>query len=350
MNVKFIKIIGGSGCMFSCGIVRGAIPARLLNMSENYRVDVKTSDCIFRDEFENTDMIILQRIGDPSLIPHIRKARWNHTTVIFDIDDALWNLPVSKTDISSKKFRICCDENSARELKEFVSNEVDLITCSTPELKEHVSSVIPNVPIHILPNFVDASYFHPMEGMKTPRKRILWYAANGHNYNAEFLVSVISELFKKRDDIDLQLIGCVNQFPALIPLQQYGNRIKVGEWISYHDLMYTINSCHVVLCPIQDHPFTRCKSEVKAIESCMCGVPCIMSKSPQYDRFARNVLSEEETKELVLINDASTWCNQIEKVVDEKIILPKLYQRTNAAYGAIRCIEAWSSLMGKYLP
>jgi glycosyltransferase involved in cell wall biosynthesis len=201
--------------------------------------------------------------------------------------------------------------------------------------------------VYVVSNYVDPTCFYPLDIEKTEdeRRGILWYAALGHNFNAGFFVDIVKKVLSTDLNVEFTIMGCGKEFKALAPLTEYGNRIHFKEWVDYFTLGVVINTYDLVLCPIVENPFTVCKSEIKAVEVTACGIPVIMSDVPQYRRFAQNTLTSEESAISLLPNTVERWCSSIEHVVKNPTYMRKtMPRRTVAAYGPLRCIEAWISV------
>jgi glycosyltransferase involved in cell wall biosynthesis len=347
-RIKFITGVGGAR---SCAVVRGAVPARLINASQHWHVEVKDENSFYPYDVSDCDIIVLQRAWSDRLLPYLRSARRRGVKIVFDIDDAIWLLPDDTDKKESTRFGLSCSEQVRKGLAEFVSNEADAVICSTPELADALLSLCRPRRVHVVNNFVDHEYFFPTSVEREPgdRKVILWYAANGHNFSASFLKEVAEAVLDQRDDVEFQLAGCTNLFSELKPLYNYGNRVQTLPWVDYFTLGSVISCANIVLCPVLDHPFTRCKSEIKAVEAAACGVPAIMSDVPQYRRFASRTLLPDDQTRFVLSPDVGKWVEAINMLLDGKKDMSYITKYVNMNYGAIRCVETWTQCYSRIL-
>jgi glycosyltransferase involved in cell wall biosynthesis len=341
-----VKWITGTGSAYSCAIVRGAIPAGIINNSK-WSIEVKDETNFYPYDCKGSDILVLQRCFGDDITPKVRKCRANGMKIIFDIDDALWLLPDASDKEMCKQFGINISVETKQSLKRFLENEVDAVICSTEQLKVAMLAFCRPRKVYVVNNYVDPTCFYPLDIEKTEdeRRGILWYAALGHNYNAGFFADIVNKVLSTDLNVEFTIMGCGKEFKALAPLAEYGNRIHFKEWVDYFTLGIVINTYDLVLCPIVENPFTVCKSEIKAVEVTACGIPVIMSDVPQYRRFAQNTLTSEESAISLLPNVVERWCSSIEHVVRNPAYMRKtIPRRTVAAYGPLRCIEAWISV------
>jgi glycosyltransferase involved in cell wall biosynthesis len=352
MKQTNVKWITSSGSARSCAVVRGAIPAGMINGSQHWRIEVKDEHNLYPYDVGSADIMVFQRCFGDEIIPHIRKCRSKGIKTVFDVDDALWLLPNETEKSEIAKFGgLSITEATTQKMFSFMENEVDAVTCSTEQLAFAIRRVCHPRSLYVVPNYIDHRYFYPIDMGKSPedRKNILWYAANGHNYNAGLLCRVVEKLLQSRRNVEITLLGCVDQFSEIKPLLVYGNRVQIKPWVDYFTLGMYIANADIVLCPVIDAPFTECKSEIKAVEAGACNVPVLMSDVPQYRRFADRVLTSEEKAAVLLPPDENAWLTALHSLLDGTLTIPNLHKRVNNEYGAMRCIEMWTECYRRIL-
>lgn len=344
-----VKWICEVGSMASCGMVRGVVPSMQVNNTRAVHVDVKTTKEIVMSDFPGTDIMVFQRICHREVHDIIQKARLDGIRTVFDIDDALWLLPTQGVGPDFSKFEVRFSELSKNSLIEAMRDMVDYVTCSTPEIKAAIQELgVLNV--QVVENRVDPQFFVS----DTPRREkntvdIVWYAALGHSANSTLLHNIFTTIFSEFPNARLHFIGAPRSFtPLQSMLTTCGNKVLLHDWVPYAELGHKLHKYDIALCPVIDYPFTRCKSELKAVESSMAGLVPIMSDMPQYRRFTDRVLKENE-KCLLVPNTVEAWVDILRKVIKKEVVVDTedLIQRTVAQYSVVKSIDEWGSFYHK---
>jgi len=340
-----VKWVCDPGCMGSCGVVRGVIPSMQLNNTRKIHIDVKTTRELIMSDFPGTDIMVLQRTTHNGAVDIATRARLDRIRIVFDIDDSLWLLP-DKNDELFTKFGTYFPEDHKATAIELMKNHVDIVTCSTPELEASIKE-LGVLRTRIIANGVDPQFFvseQPRSADK-PTIDIVWYAASGHQVNSGMLESIFNVIFQEFPNVRLHLIGAAPSFTPLKDIiMSSGNKIVLHNWIQYTELGKFLHTCDIALCPVMDFSFTRCKSELKAIESSMAGLVPVMSDMPQYRRFSDSVLTERE-KCLVVPNDVDAWIDIIRRLVKRELVIDTedLMSRAVSKYSIAKTMMEWGN-------
>jgi hypothetical protein len=127
-------------------------------------------------------------------------------------------------------------------------------------------------------------------------------------------------------------------------LNRFGNKVVFHNWLSYLELGRVLKEFDIAVCPVFDYPFTRCKSELKAIETAMSGLIPVMSDMPQYRRFASRVLTAEQASLLVVPNEKEAWVATLRTIITNHttaIDTKELQRKTIMEYGVHKAIQEW---------
>lgn len=347
--VTRVKWLCDTRSMLSCGTVRGIIPAAHINAQRfrNVLMDVKSNNEIYFSDFVGYDVVVLQRMMGDTAVDICRRGRWNHKLkVVFDIDDALWMLPKSTDDPNFPLFQVLFPEQACDAMTNLMKDEVDHITTSTPELADSLASFIEPSRITIVENCVDPQFFNIEKTVKEKATfDLCWYAACGHNSNGVLLETIFGTLLNEFPNVRLHLIGAPQSFSSLRGLSRFGNRVELKDWVLYTNLGNIIKEYDLALCPCFDYPFTRCKSELKPIESSMSGLIPVMSDMPQFRRFASRVLSEDDANKLVVPNEAEAWISLIRSIIKHDYVpdMKSIQKKTIEEYGVQKGADKWCS-------
>jgi len=356
------------GCASTCGVVRGDQVAVVLNKSEESRweMNVKTSSPLFSSDLVFPPRVaVIQRELDA--LPFMSMMKSKGTKIVYDIDDALWLLPENDKAPEYQDFLIKFDDEGRNRLKQHLDIS-DAITVSTPELQQALKDWHPKVSskVTLIQNGVSSATF-PYFPNDWHREvyNVLWYGAGGHHFNMKLLDEVARRVLLSPSSIPIvfTFMGSVSTFKEVEALkEQFPDSIKTRDWVPYGDLGYMIAVADCVACPIIPHPFTICKSEIKALEVASCGRWPLMAKVPQYVRFAEKVLDGGSASELVLPtfiegdegwNDhvITRWSDQILKLAGGHVPMDvgKMIEKTLNTYYMDRPAKRWDKLLTSLL-
>lgn len=142
--------------------------------------------------------------------------------------------------------------------------EVDAITVSTPGLASELQSLVPDTPIHVLPNYLPVEAF-ASESEKTTRtdQRLSIYVAgsDAHFLDWQVLEDVIPNLHKDFPDVRFTVAGCqpyyldteIVTFRDAVPFSQYPSMLADAD---------------IIVSPVDPaDKFNYSKSPVKALEA-----------------------------------------------------------------------------------
>lgn len=352
MKKSIVKIVTEDVSFHSCGIVRGAMPAFVLNKSDMWNVTVKPLSALSFSDCVGTDVMIFQRVFDPSMIPIVTELRKQGARILFDIDDALWLLPKQHSDKDFSSFSITFPASMCKQLFDFIARYVDLTLVSTPELQTALKIAVPGCVTALVGNYVLPQFFPAPAKVVKESFDVCWYAAGGHNHQAEFAYHIFERVLNgdTARKTKIHLVGIATKFNHMRKLvENFNNRVVLHDWIEYTKLGMFLNTMDCVVCPIVAHPFTHCKSEVKAVEAGMSGAVPIMSVSPQYTRFADKTMTPNEKVVCLLSDSVEEWVNVLRSPKDFPSSLSSLPQRVDRAYGFTSMVENWGSVLKQVL-
>lgn len=345
MNKLIVKWLSDKTSFGSCGYVRGVVPAMQINNAKLCNVDVKDVENLLVSDFPGTDIMVLQRLVNPGIIDLCRKARHEGIRLVFDVDDAFWLCPDNNKCKEYEEFQLCFPPKLKELLLHIMSEEVDMVTCSTPELAVSIKEFgVAPYRIAVMENRIDPQLFTPKTN-KVEKSTIdlVWYAAMGHNVNSIGLDDILSIIFQEFSNVRMHFFGGPTHFPPLQNLVRFGNRVLFHDWVPYMELGNAIHKFDIALCPIMEKPFTICKSEIKAVETSMAGLIPVMSNVPQYRRYTSRVLRNEE-KELLVENTTESWVTTLRKLLNGELQIDTsdLMTRVGNVYSVAKSATEWS--------
>lgn len=260
--------------------------------------------------------------------------------VIFDIDD-YWHLP--DYHYLYKAF----EENKVPQKIERTIKAVDLVTVSTNALYKIAKELNDNT--HVIKNSIPEDLVNVRE-IKSNRVRFGYVAGVYHLKDARVLYEAVQNLYKNRVNYNLfqfVLCGFNVQSMEYLTLETYltgGYAFKQTErnYIEYlskmtmegehiannkpykriwslpvREYLDCLNNFDVAIAPLYDDAFTRCKSQLKAIEAGMFGKGFICSPCEPYSEFIDN-------KHCLKASTSSQWYLAFRRLIFNKNLLKDL--------------------------
>ncbi len=229
-------------------------------------------DDISESEIYHFDCIYLQRPFEHRHKKILETARrWNIKTWV-DFDDLLTKIPFSNP--ASHIYLGLVDSI----LK--IIDLADIVTVSTPGLRDVFGqrcSVIHNA----LP-------FDPPEVPNT-NKVVMWRGGSAHVRDVTMIGPVCLALAEKYPDWLWVFCGDLPWWASFLPKNCHWEMPQdVGDFL---DSMCRLMP-RVLLCPLEDHLFNRCKSNIAWLEATRAGAVCLSSKFDEFE-FAEHFGKED---------------------------------------------------------
>lgn len=212
-------------------------------------------------------------------------ARKYNKKMIIDVDDSLWDI------LPDNPVYNIYHENDGEKLKNFNSIllEVDAITTTSQYLKNviHKNSGAPLNKIYVFPNRIDLNLYNHISPTKEDNKfTILHFGSTTHFIslsNKEFLQG----LYKIMDEFPNVVFKTVGSFMPEIRarwgeryINAFGDR-DIYQWIKgpFRDCL---DEADVVVAPLENNLYNRCKSNIKYLETSSTKTPFIGQAIRQY--------------------------------------------------------------------
>jgi len=171
---------------------------------------------------------------------------------------------------------------------EFAANRAALlefqrVSVSTEPLREAVSGVCGDTDIRVIPNAVHWRWrdFPPVPAEKV--RKVVGYFPGTRSHDRDFalVAKPLTRFLNRRPDVELRIVGPL-QFSLAVRENQICHEGK-RPFNRFHECFRNIS---VNIAPLEQTPFTRCKSALKVIEGAFWSVPTLCSPLPDADRFA----------------------------------------------------------------
>jgi len=332
------KIIAIKGDDSGCGYWRMVLPVRALDYKE-YCVDVSTVEVVYEYLLEY-DVIFVQRVSTWSAYYVIEKLKKLGKTIIYDIDDNLFDVPDFHP--AKRKFG-----NDMREAASAIMLLSDKIVVTTSNLKNvlvcNISDTLKDK-IEIIPNSIDLKNFERKN--KYPEKmeepfRIFWSGSATHEYDFMMCIDALDKflLNHKNDKISLLFMGylpmCIREKAGK---EHWKNRVEFVEFKdieTYFKMLRQVDA-DIGIAPLVDCKFNEAKSNIKWQEYTMAGMPVLASDVGPYKETIihgqTGFLASNEQEWLMILEDkfknrqASSWgmiVDNARKEIDENYNIDK---------------------------
>lgn len=278
---NFLADHGGCGCW------RLIWPEMIMNL----RGDLLSFSSILMAKDENLYRLMktirIQRQASPHQLEFIKFLKLIQTKcdfkIVYEIDDVVFREEIP--DYNKFKTAFTSDEvrNSAQQIME-LSDEIT-VTCDY--MKDYYKSKLTNQNVTVLPNYVPrfwmGNFYDKDKLLKNlndnkKRPRILYNGSAAH--------FDVDNRIKQRDDffhVNDAIIKTVKKYRwvfmgalphTLIPYVKSGD-IEFVPWSKIMDYPYTINNLNVqmIIAPLADNTFNKCKSDLKYLEGSCYGIP-----------------------------------------------------------------------------
>lgn len=273
----FLLVIPGDNQ--GCGWHRCRKPAEVLSRSGycSTRLSLDLLDDRSLQALLPEVVVFQQRLN---YLPEIERHRrlLPNSFFVYELDDALsavpessWHHPYMMPDI---------DERTKQAIA-----ACDAVTCTTVDLKNHLASFCsPNTDIRIAPNMLGRDDIeiaiqmrkHVEQNMPrdNTKLRIGWGGGMGHTGDLALLTDVF---YHFKDRVEWVFLGMMPDVAPEIP------KIFVGAATADRYLA-TLAAMNVdlIIAPLEDHLFNRCKSNLRIVESGACKYPVIASPVAPY--------------------------------------------------------------------
>lgn len=220
--------------------------------------------------------------------------------------------------------------------------KADLVTTTTPQLKEVFEKINPNTVI--LPNLIDFNLYPKGEMVPNSIPRIGWQGGVSHFQDLEMLLPIITEVSRKHD-IDFAYFGDHRMGQMFEKVDGYHHE----PWVPNNVYPYKLKLLNfdIGLAPLVDTPFNRCKSAIKYFEYSVVGTPTVASNIPPYSDVITHMVDG------ILVNSNEEWVEAIRMLLRDKNLRKKLakkaYENVYENYNADKLPHLWTDAYQKCL-
>ncbi len=221
------------------------------------------------------DILIIQLLGEPDLLPVILERRRSGRPTVFEISDNFLHFQPSNPAAAfyeNPESRAC--------ILQLIS-ESDAVQTTVPLLAELFSSY--NDRFAVFENQIEkpGSYEKP-DGPLV----VGWGGSVGHLEDIRAVAPSLTDWLRRRDDVVLSIMAdhaFIELFSG-VP----ANRIRFTPPGTLDDFYNFAQTLHVGIAPMRDDEFNLCRSDVKFMEYASRGAVPVCADVPTYNRTLRN--------------------------------------------------------------
>ena len=252
------------------------------------------------------DVIIFQKIQNKEGLAILGGLKEIYPDKLFvaEIDDSIGDITPSNYQLDNIKDHLSCAA--------YHVNMSDAVICSTSYLSKSISKI--NTNTHVYPNCINYDIWNAVKkDNKSKDIRIGYVAGGGH-------------------DEDLLIA-----YRAMLPIMESNKKVKFvvryggfrPDWLNHKQVDFELVSWEIdvypkklaslrldiMLAPLRDTEFNRCKSNLKWIESSALNTPLIASKIEPFVNTNGNLF--------LVSNDISAWTNAINDCINRYELISK---------------------------
>jgi glycosyltransferase involved in cell wall biosynthesis len=141
-----------------------------------------------------------------------------------------------------------------------------------------------NKNIFVLPNYIDPVRWEGVQKKQNDQVTIGWFGGASHLSDLKIIREVIPDLLAKYPNLVVKICG---MFPDFLQeaKNKYPTRLQYVEWeqdVMKWEQHFASMGIDVMLAPLIDSQFNRCKSNIKWMESAMLNIPIVASLVDPY--------------------------------------------------------------------
>jgi len=254
-------------------------------------------------------LIIYRMAATPDVLALLAKAKESGIPTYWEADDAIFAALPDASDAQ----RTQADAYRSALLA------CDAAIASTAPLREAMREAGASN-VHLVPNALD-DQTRACAQAETPQRNngiiTAFYGAGWHTHSANMqaIATAFLRAMEQYPQLHLCLMGHVDVPEELKPWQ---SRIRLLPFAAFEDYMSVMRHCDFALAPLEDNAFTRCKSNVKYLESAACGIPLLASDVPAYNTDITH------DKNGLLASTADEWLNAIGRLCEDASLCHRL--------------------------
>ena len=262
----------------------------------------------------NYDALVLCRMGwhrrdwpdSRRWLTGLKRDGWK---IFFEADDDLFSpfmvdQQVARPDKATARAELEADREGAT----WLLRQCDGVTVSTQYLASTVRRYT-DAPVEVVPNAIDAGWFAGVQAevVRADRRVCIGWAGGGRpDGDLEAMAEAWGRIARRYPEVTF---ACFGYHPEVIRRHVPAERLRLVPWLYPDHYPMGLVGVDIGCCPLEDRPFNRSKSSIKAYEFALSGAAVVASPTV-YGK----VLHEGETG--FLVTSAGEWEDALAFLLD----------------------------------
>lgn len=239
-------------------------------------VDITTPKGIYLEwcDLYNVDVVFFQRPASQVDVINIETCKRFNKPVISDYDDL-----ATEVDDRNPAYEFY-ERDAIKAVIRTILRISDYVTVSTQGLREALLEQVPEANIRIIPNAVDDKMFSLEPSYHERNKIILLRGGGSHDKDWTEYKDGILAILREFPEYTLAVMG--HQLPWFKEIPD--SQLKVYKFTdipTYFDLLMQLRP-EIMIVPLQDTKFNRCKSNIAWIEGTLAGSRVFATGLPEF--------------------------------------------------------------------
>lgn len=247
----------------------------------------------------NFDIYVFHRPACTKLLPELLSRLKRNSLIIADYDD--FSFHVSATNYLPGALRnrfLCNDLRGHMGAQGAIGPMFDCFTLSSSPLADKVKELFnakKAILLHnAMPRNARALCALARAGNPWPGRKFLFGYFPGSKSHSRDLSMILELVMKKIRTLNARMLVTGPEFSGAESSVDCGCVEWKGQ-IPFLLMPDHMAQCRFILAPLENTPFTRCKSGIKFFEAALCGCPVLATPIPDIDRFNTHMLLKCDT-------------------------------------------------------
>jgi glycosyltransferase involved in cell wall biosynthesis len=226
-------------------------------------------------------------------IKHLKNIQRDHNfKLIYEVDDVVFREEIP----DYNKFKFAFDNDEIRNNCIEIMNMCDEITVTCDYMRKLYQEKTGKREVTVIPNFVPYSWMGHLYNKnqiysnydKHKRKPRILYTGSGAHYDVDNKNNGIDDFSHVLEaviqTIDVYQWVFVGSFPPRLAEYVKNKKIEFHPWqtISDYPKFITGLNAQAMVAPLFNNNFNKSKSDIKYIEACVLGLPCLVQDMETY--------------------------------------------------------------------
>jgi glycosyltransferase involved in cell wall biosynthesis len=274
-------------------------------------------------DLKGTDLLVLQSPGSAAALNVIDTARRQGSRVVVDVDDLFTPEAVRTSWVDEDRLsapgsgaQASAQDTLTRTIAYFYAclRRADAVTVTTERLAEAYSAFNRNV--YILPNcYDDANPFWKLAPPARATVNIGFAGANTHADNVAVLHGALEPILQAHPDVRILEAGGLQLLPHI---NSWADRLVHLGRLPFDAFPLLLRQMDIVLAPLSDLPFMRCKSNIRCMTAGLVGAPVVASPVWPYATYVKHGHNG------FLAGSRAEWTDALERLVSDHALRQRM--------------------------